>query len=72
MSEWLPIETAPKDGTGILCFAPGNKTAIFQRDMVPVIRLDHHSDEFKTFAHMRPSNPYTHWQPLPQPPKDNT
>jgi len=70
MGEWKTIDSAPKDGTSIICFAPGNRRAQFFVDQVPVIRIDHHWDEARTFAKMRPENPYTHWTELPPPPKD--
>lgn len=69
MSAWQPIETAPKDGSSVLCYAPiygaparilvmrwddGNYTK------APCWRTDVHS-----FVQFEP----THWQPLPQPPE---
>lgn len=64
MSDWQPIETAPKDGTQIL--------ACGFRDGVPIIRttrwrtLDGGLEcwgEFNTYYW-----PATHWMPLPKPP----
>ena len=65
MSEWQPIETAPKDGSEILAFARGN------RDFYGVAQWAEAQAAFNsvagwfwTFA-IRP----THWMPLPEPPK---
>ncbi len=60
---WRPIETAPRDGTSILCYAPGTP------DRAAVRRTDYWWLEQNAFAHMRPSQPYTHWQPLPAAPE---
>ena len=56
---WQPIETAPKDGTSIMCFALDNKS-----------RVDHFSSKSLSFWKEYPDHKYTHWQPLPEPPKD--
>jgi hypothetical protein len=54
MSEWQPIETAPKD-EWIILFFPANKNL---REMV---RVDVYPVTF-------PRQP-THWMPLPAPPE---
>lgn len=61
---WMPIETAPKDGSFILVFT--------QKDFPDFqsIWVAQHEDGI-WWVHGRectPSEP-THWQPLPEPPK---
>lgn len=70
MSDWQPIETAPKDGTQVLVgrFVPGDK---YDRR----IRVDwwhgHMKHGYTGFGHFNPIYwPPTHWMPLPAPPKN--
>jgi len=63
---WQPIETAPRDGTRVLFFAPhykGASDAIEGSFHGSVQRID----QWKNGAwwQMRPGQPYTHWRPLP-------
>lgn len=60
--DWQPIETAPKDGTRFLCFAPAAE------DRASLVRSDFWWVRERAFAHMRPGQPYTHWRPLPTAP----
>ncbi len=58
MSEWLPIESAPKDGKRVILFVP------------PYGAGSGHWDEtwhahFTLNRHAQP----THWMPLPDPPE---
>lgn len=66
MTEWQPIETAPKDGAFLAC--EENK-----RPYVALwLGMDHpRVDESGWYEHWTfdPVNP-THWMPLPAPPKD--
>lgn len=67
MSEWQPIETAPKDGSSILLFTgtgmiEGNWS--FGRWDQGVIYATYDGCGGTAFE----SNP-THWMPLPEPPK---
>ena len=68
MSEWQPIETAPKDGTDILLvvrYGNLNKTRLGawrQQRPGEFAWLQHH-----TFDHF--AGEVTHWMPLPDPPK---
>lgn len=65
--EWLPIDTAPKDGTEILIFEPkhyNNDDAIY---VVIYTRkgkwVESQGELYHTFYP-------THWMPLPDPPKE--
>ncbi len=78
MSEWMPIETAPRDGTRVIVFSPYgvHSRAGYQGDC----RCQHVCE---SYWH-QPGNPQvegfwtspmgqarfrpTHWQPLPAPP----
>ena len=77
MSEWQPIETAPKDGTSVLV---GGGTLIDQSETYPQ-PLPLSTPETAYFAYLDGwiignSETYweyliafpTHWQPLPPPP----
>jgi hypothetical protein len=66
MSEWQPIETAPRDGTEVFCFIPEHnwgalkvgedyKLLSFIQDVGWVNRAYHNEKP-------------THWMPLPPPP----
>lgn len=61
MSAWRPIETAPKDGARVLCFAPAIHG--YRAHM----RTDAYEDGWWNCPR---AHPYTHWQPLPEPPED--
>ena len=66
---WMPIETAPKDGTLCLFFAPGrSKAKYIERAKRQMIVVDAFSDNWRTGKYQLPENPYTHWRPLPAPP----
>ena len=62
MSEWQPIETAPKDGTFVLVCWPlqGNVMAVAYHRMLPTPRWEIRGE----FAYLTG----TVWQPLPPPP----
>ena len=67
MSEWQPIETAPKDGTSILVYSEkGDKGAFLPGGMA----VDRWQREYTTgFGEFNPYHwPPTHWMPLPEPP----
>jgi hypothetical protein len=64
MSEWQPIETAPKDGTAIL---------VFHNRMVIEAWYSGRWGRFvqsETGGHNGIAP--THWMPLPAPPKEDT
>ena len=65
--DWQPINSAPKDGSEFLTYAPGNKRAMYERDREPVIVLTKWKAD--CFWRNRPDNMPTHWMPLPEPPK---
>lgn len=67
MSEWQPIETAPKDGTNILIYGVGPvpfiTDAVWNNGFWSL--FDPYSD-----AHNMPiTHGVTHWMPLPPPPE---
>lgn len=72
--EWLPIETAPRDGTWAL-LSGGTVYYGWDDDNFPPAVCGHHAESGKWyFAHYESGyygeyeNP-THWVPLPNPPK---
>lgn len=76
MSEWHPIETAPKDGTDFLAFCPasqyvdGGVAVMHFYDHGSIwggIRISHVSGFEWDFDLMPP----THWMPLPEPPDEH-
>lgn len=66
---WLPIETAPKDGTEVLLFCPDDQPQIvsckYWLGYSPGWMFT--DDTLANIAEEGPENP-THWQPLPEPP----
>lgn len=71
-SAWQPIESAPRDGTLLLCYGPGNKKALIQRARTVQFRMDFVRKESvgkHRFYNEFPEAPYTHWMPLPKPPE---
>lgn len=69
MDNWKPIESAPKDGTRILCFQKGNPEALWKKYQEDKIRVDYFFPKGSFFWDMSTEAPYTHWTDLPQPPK---
>lgn len=68
MTEWQPIETAPKDGTWVMLHVVGNQPDL--QSYVPEIAFWIDDDQGWSCSHelqafgKRP----THWIPLPTPP----
>lgn len=62
MSEWRPIETAPKDGTPVIICTSGGKVFRARWFGGAVWSVDGYSVGFET-------SDVTHWMPLPQPPE---
>jgi len=60
--QWKPIESAPKDGTHIMLYRPRIQFVGFYG--LPISKWCINS---KSLPLMRPEP--THWQPLPEPPK---
>ena len=61
MSEWQPIETAPKDGNSVIIYDPRGTTvceAIYDKHQSSWV------DPVETYYRYHP----THWMPLPAPP----
>lgn len=72
MTEWQPIETAPKDGTGILVYGlPSDIEGVrFTSPGVHAAYWDSIDSAFclKGASWLGPFIKPTHWQPLPEPP----
>lgn len=77
MSEWQPIETAPRDGSQILVYRP--QAHLTNDPQVKVCRSVQHDKGCweKTVPPGMDSTNFTdgyckptHWMPLPQPPKE--
>lgn len=71
MSEWQPMETAPKDGTTILICGFGN---VDQKYFVADVRWNDYENDWCLFdpaadTHNWPCYSPSHWMPLPEPPK---
>jgi ABC-type phosphonate transport system ATPase subunit len=68
VSEWQPIETAPKDGTRLLVACVGECGT---RWMYVAWNKKRHWRlmETKTGSFMEVHDTPTHWMPLPDPPK---
>lgn len=71
MTEWQPIETAPKDGTVILAYR--KDAGIFEAHYVSPAEMIASDDEklawFTTDGEDLTNDLPTHWQPLPKPPE---
>lgn len=68
--DWREIHSAPRDGTKVLCFSPGNKNATYHEPRYPHFCVDEYRGEGRSgFYKMWPEAPYTHWMPLPSAPK---
>jgi hypothetical protein len=66
MVQWLPIGTAPKDGTKFLASMAGGKMA-----EVELVFYDEYSSEWRNYAYDPPNieeADMTHWMPLPMRP----
>lgn len=75
MSEWQPIETAPKDGTPILGFRFYPVAIRWRPDLDSEFQWDavslgsHASTNFMSNGFIDGDSNLTHWMPLPEPPK---
>ena len=78
--KWMPIETAPKDGTEILVTCFGNvfpalysKTNCTNDSPFFAASCDGEIQNIGSYyRHESDYRPVTHWMPLPDPPKDTT
>ncbi|MFP5078252.1 DUF551 domain-containing protein [Rhizobium sp. YIM 134829] len=65
---WQPIETAPKDGTKILCICMRTDEAVKHR--LGIIAVDRWTKQYDGWANFNERFwPATHWMPLPLPPQ---
>jgi hypothetical protein len=63
---WLPIESAPKDGTRILAWRDTWETCGFVRWVYnPRTHTEFWNDHIEWDAYENESEPPTHWLPLP-------
>ena len=72
MSEWQPIETAPKDGTGVLGYFPELKGYVAPQEFIPMHWSGWGGGIWcnSTSGHNLLSAKPTHWMPLPTPPEE--
>lgn len=71
MSEWQPIETAPKDGTRVILWCCPK--ASIRRGFAEICRWGQHDDWGKVWLRHNGKeivgpDVATHWMPLPDPP----
>ena len=76
MSDWQPIETAPKEGTRILLTANGRVTIGFWATDAVIFEggegphwVEFECEDFYYSRHLIDADTPTHWMPLPEPPK---
>lgn len=67
MSDWRPIETAPKDGTRLLGYYPQNEDYI-RVGVIQWMKPRGYDYHWTWDGSWMPDDP-THWQPLPEPPQ---
>lgn len=68
MSEWQPIETAPKDGTRVLLHKDGHQVvAAWSNTWSDMLRSS--TDDW-WIGQSLPFRDPTHWMMLPEPPED--
>lgn len=79
MSDWQPIETAPRDGRTVLVFGKpdnlifdGNLLVTFNVASSHTAHWDHIDEAFclSGGSWLGPFVEPTHWMPLPDPPED--
>ena len=67
---WQPIDTAPKDGNQALFYTKGNPNAWNDYAKEEQCRVDFWYNKLNCFFKQLPEANYTHWRPLPEPPKE--
>lgn len=70
MTKWQPIETAPRDGTEVVVYCPGQRHPVFTASYIygwscSVEGRYSPMDDFFGDEDKKP----THWMPLPEPPQ---
>jgi len=70
MSEWQPIETAPRDGTELLAWWPGPGMGLPAIGW-QITNWGRIAGSGMWFAHSLVGKQPTHWMPLPPPPAEN-
>lgn len=73
MSEWKPIESAPKDGTSVLGYFPAGAKYVARADVSPIFwekAMELWTNPVS--GHFCFHAPPTHWMPLPPPPGSET
>jgi hypothetical protein len=68
MSDWRPIETAPRDGTWFLTYAPGYDPRAYPGPLDFAVYDTTHREFCKAGCGF---DYVTHWRPLPDPPETN-
>jgi len=69
MSDWQPIATAPKDGSAVLAY-DGEECAVVRWGYHTWVKDQPASHCWVGEGVDYPPNRFTHWMPLPLPPKD--
>ena len=70
MSDWQPIETAPKDGTPMLATLEVNSLCGVKWWQTDVVFCDDETGEIHNDCDFGwRLDDYSHWQPLPEPPQ---
>lgn len=74
MSEWQPIETAPRDGTEFLAYGsylyPDDKAVT---EYIEIVEWSGHDGwPWLSGSEMHAPGVYSHWMPLPSPPNHKT
>ena len=69
MSEWQPIETAPKDGTKLLLCESVDENYIFVGSWSETRNPKWYGTNWYCVEYDAFNHAPTHWMPLPQPPE---
>lgn len=70
--DWLPIDTAPKDGTEVVLFVPTymeNPVAVYRYEIDTVSGGIWNGIDGWMYADQSGEDAPTHWRPLPAPPE---
>ena len=69
MTDWQPIETAPRDGTEIMAVTIGSLVVIVRRHNNEWLSREWGTWRKKPKAYVYGDATLTHWMLLPEPPK---